>query len=147
VSATALDEPTETERAAYFPALDGVRGIAVLVIMGYHGGVFLTNGGFYSLDTFFALSGFLITSLLVAEWRTTGTLRLRTFWSRRARRLLPALLVLLLGVAVYNALLVPVSYTHLDVYKRQQARRLRESVQQHQRRTGAALFDMEWHAR
>ncbi len=114
MSATALDEPTETERAAYFPALDGVRGIAVLVIMGYHGGVFLTNGGFYSLDTFFALSGFLITSLLVAEWRTTGTLRLRTFWSRRARRLLPALLVLLLGVAVYNALLVPAgTYPHL----------------------------------
>jgi peptidoglycan/LPS O-acetylase OafA/YrhL len=75
--------------------------------MGFHGGVFLTSGGFYSLDTFFALSGFLITSLLVSEWQQTARIRLRTFWARRARRLLPGLLVMLLGVALLDAWLVP----------------------------------------
>jgi peptidoglycan/LPS O-acetylase OafA/YrhL len=75
--------------------------------MGYHGGVFLTSGGFYSLDTFFALSGFLITSLLISEWQRQGSIRLRVFWARRARRLLPGLLVMLLGVALFAAFLVP----------------------------------------
>ena len=75
--------------------------------MGYHGGVFLTSGGFYSLDTFFALSGFLITSLLISEWQRTATVRLGRFWARRARRLLPALLVMLLGVALFAAYVVP----------------------------------------
>jgi peptidoglycan/LPS O-acetylase OafA/YrhL len=97
------DEP----KLAYMPALDGIRGVAIIVIMGYHGGVFLTRGGFYSLDTFFALSGFLITSLLVSEWQRTGTVRLRVFWARRARRLLPGLLCMLLGVACFAAFLVP----------------------------------------
>jgi peptidoglycan/LPS O-acetylase OafA/YrhL len=96
------------------PALDGVRGVAMVVIMGFHAGVFLTAGGFYSLDTFFALSGFLITSLLIAEWRRTTTVRFRVFWARRARRLLPGVLVLLLGVACYNAFVVPAgTYPHL----------------------------------
>src|SRR5580698_3042933 len=89
------------------PALDGIRGVAIIVIMGYHGGVFLTSGGFFSLDTFFALSGFLITSLLISEWQRTGTVRLAAFWARRARRLLPGLLVMLLGVAFFAAFLVP----------------------------------------
>jgi peptidoglycan/LPS O-acetylase OafA/YrhL len=91
----------------YVPALDGIRGIAVVAIMGYHGGVFLTGGGFYSLDTFFTLSGFLITSLIVAEWQKSGHIRLARFWARRARRLLPALLVLLLFVVGYVALFSP----------------------------------------
>jgi peptidoglycan/LPS O-acetylase OafA/YrhL len=88
----------------YVPALDGIRAIAVIVIMGYHGGLFLTNGGFYSLDTFFALSGFLITTLLVAEWQQSGGIRLARFWARRARRLLPALLVLVVAVVAYVAI-------------------------------------------
>jgi len=79
----------------------------MVVIMGYHGGVFFGRGGFYSLDTFFALSGFLITSLLVAEWQRTSSVRLRLFWSRRARRLLPGLVAMLLGVSLSAAFLVP----------------------------------------
>ena len=75
--------------------------------MGYHGGVFLTGGGFYSLDTFFALSGFLITSLLVREWQQAGTIRLGRFWARRARRLLPALLLMLLAVLAYATWIAP----------------------------------------
>jgi peptidoglycan/LPS O-acetylase OafA/YrhL len=99
---------------SYVPALDGIRGIAVLAIMAYHGGVFLSSGGFYSLDTFFTLSGFLITSLLVVEWYQHGTIRLRVFWARRARRLLPCLLVVVLVVNVYTALFVaPETYPSL----------------------------------
>jgi peptidoglycan/LPS O-acetylase OafA/YrhL/lysophospholipase L1-like esterase len=91
----------------YIPPLDGVRGVAIIAIMGFHGGVFLTSGGFYSLDSFFVLSGFLITSLLITEWQQSAGIRLAAFWSRRAKRLLPGLLVMLIGVAVFNAFLVP----------------------------------------
>ena len=84
--------------------------MAIIVIMGYHGGVFLTSGGFYSLDTFYALSGFLITSLLISEWQGTSTIRLGHFWARRARRLLPALLVMLLGVSLFAAFHGPNRY-------------------------------------
>ena len=101
------DAPRQGPNLSYIPALDGIRGVAIIVIMGYHGGVFLTSGGFYSLDTFFALSGFLITSLLISEWQRSTTIRLGRFWARRARRLLPALLVMLLGVALFAAFLVP----------------------------------------
>jgi peptidoglycan/LPS O-acetylase OafA/YrhL len=108
------DAPTQGPNLAYIPALDGIRGIAIIVIMGFHGGVFLTSGGFYSLDMFFTLSGFLITTLLISEWQRTTTIRLGAFWARRARRLLPALLVMLLGVALYAAFLIPPdTYTHL----------------------------------
>jgi hypothetical protein len=96
-----------TTSISYIPALDGIRGVAIVVIMGFHGGVFLTSGGFYSLDTFFALSGFLITSLLITEWQQRARIRLGVFWSRRARRLLPGLLVMVLGVVLLNAVLVP----------------------------------------
>ncbi|HVC69206.1 MAG TPA: acyltransferase family protein [Acidimicrobiales bacterium] len=99
--------PADGPTLAYIPALDGIRGLAMVVIMGYHGGVFFQSGGFYSLDTFFALSGFLITSLLVAEWQRNSSVGLRLFWARRARRLLPGLVVMLLGVSLYAAFLVP----------------------------------------
>jgi peptidoglycan/LPS O-acetylase OafA/YrhL len=75
------DAPHQGPNLSYIPALDGVRGVAIVVIMGYHGGVFLTSGGFYSLDTFFALSGFLITSLLITEWQRRTTIRLGAFWA------------------------------------------------------------------
>jgi peptidoglycan/LPS O-acetylase OafA/YrhL len=100
------DAPRRGPNISYIPALDGIRGVAIIVIMGYHGGVFLTSGGFYSLDTFFALSGFLITSLLISEWQRATTIRLGRFWARRARRLLPGLLVMLLGVALFAAFIV-----------------------------------------
>ncbi len=84
------------------PALDGIRAAALLAVMAYHGGLADdVPGGLFSLDAFFCLSGFLITSLLVTEWRRTGTLRLRAFWARRARRLLPALVLLLIAIAIW----------------------------------------------
>ena len=87
----------------YAPSLDGIRAIAVLGVMLYHGGAPMVTGGFLGVNVFFVLSGFLITSLLLGEWARRMTIRLGHFWVRRARRLLPALLLLLVGVAVYAA--------------------------------------------
>ena len=101
------DAPRKGATLAYLPALDGIRGVAMIGILGVHGGVYLTAGGFFFLDSFFALSGFLITSLLLVEWRKRGTIKLGAFWARRARRLLPALFVMLIGVAVLFGIFVP----------------------------------------
>ncbi len=88
-------------RFSYVPALDGLRAISVLGVMLYHGGAPILSGGFLTIDVFFVLSGFLITSLLLGEWAKRVSVRLGQFWARRARRLLPALLVMLIGVAIY----------------------------------------------
>ena len=85
----------------FVPALDGIRAVAVLGVMLFHGGAPLATGGFLGVNMFFVLSGFLITSLLLGEWARRLTIRLASFWGRRARRLLPALLLLLVGVAAY----------------------------------------------
>jgi len=91
----------------YVPALDGVRALAVAAVLVYHGGFSWAPGGFLGVDVFFVLSGFLITGLLVGEVDRTGTLRLGNFWARRARRLLPALIAMLLAVGLYALWLAP----------------------------------------
>jgi peptidoglycan/LPS O-acetylase OafA/YrhL len=78
------------------PALDGLRGIAILLVLGGHAH-HVIPGGAFGVDLFFVLSGFLITSLLVTEWSSTGRISLKAFFRRRALRLLPAL-VFMLGV-------------------------------------------------
>ena len=78
----------------YNPPLDGVRALAIALVLCYHGGASLVPGGFVGVDTFFVLSGFLITSILVREHGATGRIALGAFWARRARRLLPALIVM-----------------------------------------------------
>ena len=88
-------------RFSYQPALDGIRALAVSAVLAYHAGFGWARGGFLGVDAFFVLSGFLITSLLLGEWRDRGAIGLFAFWSRRARRLLPALFLMLLGVAAY----------------------------------------------
>jgi len=85
------------------PALDGLRGAAVAAVVAYHFGVPGTGGGYLGVDVFFVLSGFLITTLLLAEHARTGRIGLRAFWARRARRLLPGLGAMLLAVAVWAA--------------------------------------------
>ena len=94
-------------RLSYLPALDGVRACAVVAVMMFHGGIPHMDGGFMGVDAFFVLSGFLITSLLVGEWRQSLTIKLGAFWARRARRLLPALLLMLLFVAFLASVIVP----------------------------------------
>ncbi len=84
-----------------FSALDGIRALAVLAVLCYHAGISWTGGGLLGVDVFFVLSGFLITTLLCRELAATGTVRLGRFWAQRARRLLPALVVLMFGVAAY----------------------------------------------
>ncbi|MGN6695560.1 MAG: acyltransferase family protein [Aquihabitans sp.] len=84
---------------AHIPALDGLRGAAVAGVLVFHLGHL--RGGYLGVDLFFVLSGFLITSLLLAEHRASGRIDLRAFFGRRARRLMPALWLLLIGVAVY----------------------------------------------
>lgn len=93
------------EGLRYQPALDGLRAVAVLAVLLYHGQVSWLPGGFLGVDLFFVLSGFLITSLLLAEHARRGTIDLARFWGRRARRLLPALFLVLFAVCVYSALL------------------------------------------
>ncbi len=84
-----------TRRLGRRPALDGVRALAVLAVVGQHyfGGVF--PGGAVGVTVFFVLSGFLITCLLLEEWERRGGVSLRRFWARRGLRLLPALVLLL----------------------------------------------------
>jgi peptidoglycan/LPS O-acetylase OafA/YrhL len=102
------------DRLAYMPALDGVRAMAVAAVLLYHGDVSWARGGYLGVDAFFVLSGFLITSLLLAEWRGEGRIALSAFWARRARRLLPALFLVLAAVAAYGAVIAaPAELAHL----------------------------------
>jgi len=89
-----------------FAGLDGLRAIAVLLVVVYHlFPAWMLQSGFIGVDVFFVISGFLITSLLLRERAATGTIALRPFWMRRARRLLPAL-VLVVTVSATAAWLV-----------------------------------------
>ena len=81
-------------------ALDGLRALGALLIIGFHFGIGWLPGGFIGVDLFYVLSGYLITGLLVGEYRKRSTIGLSAFWLRRARRLLPALLVMLVVVTL-----------------------------------------------
>jgi len=83
------------------PALDGLRGIAVLLVLVYHAGFPFGDGGWLGVDVFFVLSGFLITERLCDEHRATGTISFPAFWRRRFARLLPAYYFYLAGVTVF----------------------------------------------
>jgi peptidoglycan/LPS O-acetylase OafA/YrhL len=83
--------------------LDGLRGFAIVLVILSHIPKFGLGGGFIGVDVFFVLSGFLITTLLLEEWRETGGISLGAFYARRALRLLPALILMLLAVVVVSA--------------------------------------------
>ncbi|HEY1533463.1 MAG TPA: acyltransferase, partial [Polyangiaceae bacterium] len=96
-----MSSRTHQPRMRHVPALDGLRGIALLGVLLFHANGALP-GGYLGVDLFFVLSGYLITSLLLAEHAQTGRIALSAFWVRRARRLFPALLSLMPAIAVYG---------------------------------------------
>jgi peptidoglycan/LPS O-acetylase OafA/YrhL len=94
--------PVESHRR-YVPGLDGIRALAVVAVLAYHLGIPSAQGGMLGVGVFFTLSGYLITDLLLAQWREKMRLDMARFWLFRARRLLPALLVMLPIVTVWVA--------------------------------------------
>lgn len=97
----------------YINGLDGLRAMAVLAVIAYHLNIPYTAGGFLGVTVFFVLSGYLITSLLVSEWDQTKRIDLRQFWIRRAKRLLPAMFLVLIALNIVTPLLRPELITNL----------------------------------
>ena len=91
------------EGIAYQPALDGVRAISVIAVLLFHGGVAGFGGGYLGVSVFFTLSGFLITSLMLAEHDRRGRVEIGAFYVRRAKRLLPASLLCITSIALLAA--------------------------------------------
>ncbi len=104
-----MPRPTDASEQ-YVPGLDGLRALAVAAVVGYHLGVPHLSGGLLGVGMFFTLSGYLITSILLRSWNTKASLGLSTFWLRRARRLLPAVAIVLFVVLVATALFSPEAF-------------------------------------
>ena len=113
VNQTTTTAPASGAGLGYLPGLDGLRAISILAVLFFHHYfVFGATrgwipGGFLGVEVFFVVSGYLITALLLAERRQTGGVSLSSFWLRRARRLLPALYVMLATVVAYSLLFLP----------------------------------------
>ena len=99
-----MPEPARTGQR-YLPGLDGLRALAVLAVIAYHEQLGWAPGGLLGVAVFFTLSGYLITDLLLGQWSACGRLQLADFWLRRARRLLPALFVMLAAVTAWVTLM------------------------------------------
>jgi peptidoglycan/LPS O-acetylase OafA/YrhL len=121
-------ETGRTSGLGYLPALDGLRALAVGAVLLYHADLGSFTGGFLGVDVFFVLSGYLITCVLLDNRRTTGRIGLGRFYLRRARRLLPALLVMLAVVCVYVVVFLP-----------DEAAKLRDDI------LSALAYVMNWH--
>lgn len=110
--------PTRSERGADAGArmlgLDGVRALAVIAVVVYHANANWLSGGFFGVDLFFVISGYLITSIVVRQWQLTGGIDLRHFWLRRARRLLPAVVVLIAVVIAVSTVAAPDALARLS---------------------------------
>ena len=96
-----------SSRLRYVPGLDGLRALSVTAVLLYHADVSWMSGGFLGVDVFFVISGYLITSLLLAEQRNRDAVSLGQFYLRRARRLLPALFLLLGAVSLFTIVFLP----------------------------------------
>src|SRR3954451_21275314 len=94
-------------RLPYMPGIDALRAIAVLAVFFYHVGAGWMPGGFLGVDVFFVISGYLITALLLSEFRKRDHVSVVAFWLRRARRLLPAVAVMIAVTLILAALLIP----------------------------------------
>jgi peptidoglycan/LPS O-acetylase OafA/YrhL len=104
VSSSVSAPKRRLNRVPYMPGLDGMRALAVVAVMLYHANHTWLGGGFLGVEVFFVISGYLITLLLIGEHERNGRVNLGKFWMRRVRRLLPAVLTMMSGVAVYMAL-------------------------------------------
>ena len=89
------------QKNSYMPGLDGLRALAVFAVIGYHLGLPFTPGGFLGVTLFFVLSGYLITDILLSEWARGAGISLKNFFIRRAKRLVPAILFLIVCLAAY----------------------------------------------
>ncbi|PSL03092.1 peptidoglycan/LPS O-acetylase OafA/YrhL [Haloactinopolyspora alba] len=101
--------PAGADSAGYRGDIQGLRAVAVMLVLGFHAGVPFLTGGFVGVDVFFVISGFLITGLIDREIGRTGRLSLSRFWARRARRLLPATAVVLGSVGAVTIIVLPVT--------------------------------------
>ena len=99
-----MNEPLTDKRMGYQPGLDGLRAISVIAVLLYHAGFGWMHGGFFGVEVFFVVSGYLITSLLIEESASGGKVAVRKFWLRRIRRLVPALAAMLLAVGVWGSI-------------------------------------------
>ena len=99
-------EAMKRKAVSFRPDIEGLRGIAVLLVVAFHAHIQLWRGGFLGVDIFFVLSGYLITALLLQELESSGTLNLVGFYARRARRLLPAAAVVVVFVVVAGIFLL-----------------------------------------
>lgn len=95
-------ERPQPPRTNYRPDIDGIRGTAAIMVMGYHAHVPGFEGSFIGLDLFFVVSGFVITGLLLGEFERTQRIRWSAFYARRARRLIPAKATMLIGVLILS---------------------------------------------
>ncbi len=100
IEAAVGDHPEARRNFGYQPALDGLRGVAVSLVLVFHAGFSWMTGGYVGVSVFFTLSGYLITSLALHEWQRSGRVDVVAFYSRRVRRLLPASLICIAGVVV-----------------------------------------------
>ena len=116
-------------RIPFEPALDGLRGLALLGMLCFHSEFAWAVGGFLPIPTFFTLSGYLITSLFLVEWEQNGRIRLGAFWARRFRRLMPAALLTLGAMSLFGVL----------VATPDQVARLRDGV------VWALFYAANWH--
>ena len=94
---------------SYRPALDGLRTIAVYLVLLFHTGLPVAGGGFVGVDLFFVLSGFLVSNVILSEIDRTGTLRIGKFYSRRVRRLLPAAVAVVVATCAVFVLISSVT--------------------------------------
>lgn len=94
-------------RAKFRPDIQGMRAVAILLVLIYHAGASFIPGGYVGVDVFFVISGYLITSHLVDELDKRGTIRLGSFWARRMRRLLPASLLVLVSTLLLARIVLP----------------------------------------
>jgi peptidoglycan/LPS O-acetylase OafA/YrhL len=100
-----VPRPVSPSGGGWSPQLAGLRGLAILVVVLFHTGLPLANGGPVGVTVFFVLSGYLITGILLWELRRTGRVDLRAFYARRLRRLMPALVAVMAAVLVVTAVL------------------------------------------